>query len=148
MAFLVVALHIAVEGIDERVLVQRREVVRLAEGVHRQLPVAGRVAGIAIDRDQVVEVPGGESLNRSPTTHRGPSGRRGRGARTADRDVPRQARAQAEVRHGLLITLATAATEEHRTRFVGDLGDTGRSLDRLWWQGSEAPIRSHIRRPD
>ena len=52
------------------------------------------------------------------------------------------------VRHGLLITLAAAATEEHRTRFVGDLGDTGRSLDRLWWQGSEAPIRSHIRRPD
>ena len=51
------------------------------------------------------------------------------------------------VRHGLLITLA-AATEEHRTRFVGDLGDTGRSLDRLWRQGSEAPIRSHIRRPD
>ena len=55
------------------------------------------------------------------------------------------------VRHGLLITLAAAATEEHRTRFVGDLGDTGdlgRSLERLWWQGSEAPIRSHIRRPD
>ena len=31
---------------------------------------------------------------------------------------------------------------------AGDQGHTGRSLDRLWWQGSEAPIRSHIRRPD
>ena len=57
---LVVQLHVAVEAVRQRVAVQHREVVRLAEGVHGELPVAGGVVGVAGERPHPVEVPGRE----------------------------------------------------------------------------------------
>jgi len=39
-------------------------------------------------------------------------------------------------RHGLLIALAAATTDDHRTRFLRELGETGRRLDRTSWRAS------------
>ncbi len=53
----VVALHVAVEAVEQRVLVQGAEVVRLAEGVHRELPVARDVVVVSVEVLELVEAP-------------------------------------------------------------------------------------------
>ncbi len=60
ISIIVVALNVAVEGVEQRVLVQRREVIRLTERVHRQFPIARRVVRVAVDRDHRGEVPSRE----------------------------------------------------------------------------------------
>jgi len=57
MAVLVVNLDVAVEPVVQGVAVQYGEVVRLAEGVERQLPIACRVVDVASERLLVGEPP-------------------------------------------------------------------------------------------
>ena len=56
----VVALHIAVEVVRQRLGVQHGEVVGLAERVHGELPVAADLVGVTAQPLQFAEVPPGD----------------------------------------------------------------------------------------
>ena len=56
----VVALHVAVEVVRQCLGMQHGKVVRLAEGVHGELPVAVHLVSIAAQPLQIAEVPPAE----------------------------------------------------------------------------------------
>ena len=53
----VIGLHVSVEALGQRGAMQHRKVVRLAEGVHRELPVEPHLIAVRTDIHEIAESP-------------------------------------------------------------------------------------------